>query len=89
VFIHGGFEHENPNIPIILVNKIDSNKLFANFPNLKDKISPKTVKTKVPDATKLNVKKNQTFYSINDQQEFKLANQAHIAMSVNPGNNGQ
>ena len=26
---------------------------------------------------------------MSDQQEFKLANQAHIAMSVNPGSGGQ
>ncbi len=90
VFVHGGFEHETPNIPINVVSKIDSGKLFANFPILSAKISPKQAKAKGPDAINKNaVKKNQNIYNMSEQQEFKLANQAHIAMSVNPGNGGQ
>jgi len=41
IFVHGGFEHDNPNVPINAISKIDSNKLFANFQTLIVKISPK------------------------------------------------
>ena len=41
VFVHGGFEHETPNIPINIVSRIDSTKLFTNYPLLGAKISPK------------------------------------------------
>lgn len=34
VFIHGGFEHETPNIPIDAIAKIDAQLLFANHPTL-------------------------------------------------------
>ena len=40
VFVHGGFEHETPNIPINLIAKIDSNKLFEKSENLLQKIKP-------------------------------------------------
>jgi hypothetical protein len=61
VYVHGGFEHDNPNIPINAISKIDSNKLFLNFPNLLSKISPKSAK---PDAdkNKEKKKKNQNIY---------------------------
>jgi len=34
VYVHGGFEHETPNIPINSISRIESNKLFAQFPVL-------------------------------------------------------
>jgi hypothetical protein len=37
---------------------------------------------------KNSVKKNQNIYNIGEQQDFKLANQAHIAMSFNPAGAG-
>jgi len=30
VYVHGGFEHETPNIPINAISRIDAMKLFAN-----------------------------------------------------------
>ena len=41
VYVHGGFEHETPNIPIDAIAKIDASKLFVNHPNLASKIYPK------------------------------------------------
>jgi len=44
IFVHGGFENDNPNIPINVISRIDSNKLFDGFPNLLQKLMPKQVK---------------------------------------------
>jgi protein phosphatase len=41
VYVHGGFEHETPNIPIDAINRIDAQKLFANHSSLLSKIYPK------------------------------------------------
>ena len=88
VYVHGGFEHETPNIPINAISKIDANKLFTNHPGLAQKILPKATKGKNEGGPKNNtMKKNQNIYNIIDNQEFKLAGQAHIAMSLN--HNGQ
>jgi hypothetical protein len=46
VYVHGGFEHETPNIPIDAIAKIDAQKLFANHPNLASKIYPKNKSAK-------------------------------------------
>ena len=45
VYVHGGFEHETPNIPIDAISRIDVNRLFANHPGLCAKILPKNPKT--------------------------------------------
>ena len=45
VYVHGGFEHETPNIPINSISRIDATKLFANHPGLATKIFPKTSKS--------------------------------------------
>lgn len=44
VYVHGGFEHETPNIPINAISRIDATKLFANHPGLAAKIYPKNPK---------------------------------------------
>ena len=61
-------------------------KLFANHQSLQTKIYPKSSKSgKAEGGTgKSSIKKNQNIYNMNEQQEFKLANQAHIAMNYNP-----
>ena len=41
MYVHGGFEHETPNIPIDAIAKIDASKLFVNHQNLAGKIYPK------------------------------------------------
>lgn len=74
VYVHGGFEHDNPNIPINAISKIDSNKLFLNFQTLISKISPKQQKKGDEDKKNKEKKKNQNIYQIGEQQEFKLAN---------------
>lgn len=85
VYVHGGFEHETPNIPINSISRIDATKLFSNHPVLAAKIYPKTSKSGKDGAgPKSAIRKNQNIYNINDNQEFRLANQAHIAMSLNP-----
>ena len=40
VYVHGGFEHETPNIPINIIAKIDANKLFEKHDHLTQKIKP-------------------------------------------------
>jgi len=46
VYVHGGFEHETPNIPIDAIAKIDASKLFVNHQNLASKIYPKAANKK-------------------------------------------
>lgn len=87
IFVHGGFEHDNPNVPINAISRIDSNKLFQNIQNLIQKISPKQQKKSEDDKKNKEKKKNQNIYQIGETQEFRLANQAHIAMQ--PNNYGQ
>jgi hypothetical protein len=90
VYVHGGFEHETPNIPINAISRIDAIKLFANHLTLQAKIHPKASKAGKSEADKSKaIKKNQNIYNVNEQQEFKLANQAHIAMNYNPSHQGQ
>ena len=84
VYVHGGFEHETPNIPINSISRIDATKLFANHPGLQTKIFPKTSKPGKETGPKNAIRKNQNIYNIIETQEFRLANQAHIAMSLNP-----
>ena len=65
VFVHGGFEHETPNIPINSISKIDATKLFANHPGLASKIFPKTSKAGKDGAGPKNtIRKNQNIYNI-------------------------
>lgn len=40
VYVHGGFEHETPNIPINVIAKIDAYKLFEKSEHLIQKIKP-------------------------------------------------
>jgi len=60
VYVHGGFEHEIPNIPLKEICKIDATKLFARYENLLHKIKPleKTGKENDKDK-KEGIKKNQ------------------------------
>jgi hypothetical protein len=88
--VHGGFEHETPNIPINSISKIDATKLFVNHAGLAAKIQAKTSKAGKDGAGKPNaIRKNQNIYNIIETQEFRLATQAHIAMSLNQQHNQQ
>lgn len=62
IFVHGGFEHDNPNVPINAISKIDSNKLFANYSGLISKISPKLTLQQNNDKKNKDKKKNQNIY---------------------------
>lgn len=75
MYVHGGFEHETPNIPINAISKIDGTKLFANHPGLAAKILPKATKSGKQEGGpgKSTMKKNQNIYNIIDNQEYKLA----------------
>ena len=64
VFVHGGFEHETPNIPINSISKIDATKLFVNHPGLAGKIFPKQSKSGKDAGTKNPIRKNQNIYNI-------------------------
>jgi hypothetical protein len=75
--VHGGFEHETPNIPLQEICIIDANKLLVNYDNLSLKIKPKE-NASAEDKPKDGIKKNnQGFY--NKERQFKLATQAIIA----------
>ena len=78
VYVHGGFEHETPNIPLQEICKIETNKLLTNHENLLSKIKPKETKGGDGDKPKEGIKKNPQGYDYMDRS-FKLANQAHIA----------
>jgi hypothetical protein len=86
--VHGGFEHETPNIPINVVARIDTYKLFHKHEHLLQKIKPIDAKGKPGDkATGKDggIKKNNppNIYNMGQEREFRLSNQAHIAMSYN------
>jgi len=79
--VHGGFEHETPNIPINIIAKIDTFKLFFKHEHLVQKIKP--AKTSSKDTAGKEIQKNnlQNIYNMVQEKEFRLSNQAHIAMS--------
>jgi hypothetical protein len=80
--VHGGFEHEIPNIPLAEICKIDTSRLFAKHENLLNKIKPSDKNKDGGKDKKDGIKKNQqNIY--NAEREFKLANQAHIATQSN------
>ena len=86
VYMHGGFEHVMPNIPISTVSCIDAAKLFANHPNLAAKMLPKAPRPEREsrEAKKAIRKNRNNLYNIDETQEFHLATQAHIGTSLNP-----
>lgn len=84
VYVHGGFEHEIPNIPLKEICKIDTNKLFTKYDGLLQKIKPQEKSGKDGDKDKEKIKKNpQSLYTM--EKNFKLAPQAHIATQSNKG----
>lgn len=93
VYVHGGFEHETPNIPINVIARIDTYKLFHKHDHLIQKIKPiekgadgkgsKDGKGAGKDSIKKNNATN--IYNMGQDREFRLANQAHIAMSYTAG----
>jgi hypothetical protein len=88
VYVHGGFEHETPNIPINIIARIDTYKLFHKHEHLIQKIKPiekgADGKKDGKNGGKDSIKKNNAtnIYNIGHDKEFRLANQAHIAMSL-------
>ena len=95
VYVHGGFEHETPNIPINMIARIDTYKLFHKHEHLIQKIKPIEKDPKTKDgkgaAGKDSIKKNNAtnIYNIGNDKEFRLAPQAHIAMSYTAGQGGE
>ncbi len=96
MYVHGGFEHETPNIPINIIARIDTYKLFVKHEHLTAKIKPveksdgkggKDGKGSGKDSIKKNNATN--IYNIGHDKEFRLANQAHIAMSYTAGQGGE
>ena len=59
VYVHGGFEHEIPNIPLSEICKIDTTRLFAKHDNLLQKIKPPEKPDKDDKDKKEGIKKNQ------------------------------
>lgn len=77
VYVHGGFEHETPNIPINIIARIDTYKLFTKHDHLTQKIKPiekagKDPKNAGKDA---GIKKNipNNIYNIGQDKEFRLS----------------
>ena len=58
IFVHGGFEHETPNIPLKEICKIDAQKLLKNHENLAAKIKPQEKAKADGDKPKDGIKKN-------------------------------
>jgi hypothetical protein len=58
VYVHGGFEHEIPNIPLSEICKIDTIKLFLKHENLMQKIKPPEKSGKDEKDKKDGIKKN-------------------------------
>lgn len=60
VYVHGGFEHDIPNIPLSEICKIDTARLFAKNDNLLAKIKPAEKSGKENKGNKNEgIKKNQ------------------------------
>jgi protein phosphatase len=83
VYVHGGFEHETPNIPINIIARIDTYKLFTKHEHLTAKIKPveksgdgKGGKDGKGGSGKDSIKKNNAtnIYNIGNDKEFRLAN---------------
>jgi len=78
VYVHGGFEHETPNIPINIIARIDTYKLFHKHEHLVQKIKPIDHKGKGGDKAggKDGIKKNNpaNIYNMGQDREFRLAN---------------
>ena len=93
VYVHGGFEHETPNIPINIIARIDTYKLFHKHDHLTQKIKPieKPADGKGKDGKGKEIQKNKAanIAFIGHDKEFRLANQAHIAMSYTAGQGGE
>lgn len=59
VYVHGGFEHETPNIPLSEICKIDTAKLLVRHENLLSKIkSPEKTGKENEKDKKGDIKKN-------------------------------
>ena len=78
VYVHGGFEHETPNIPINIVARIDTYKLFDKHEHLLQKIKPidSLKKPGEKSAGKDGIKKNNPLNigSMGSDKEFRLSN---------------
>ena len=76
VYVHGGFEHEIPNIPLSEICKIDVQKLLSKHENLLSKIKPQEKNGKDADKDKKDkkdgIKKNNANMYTMDKT-FKLA----------------
>ena len=74
VYVHGGFEHDSPNIPLSEICKIDVQKLLTKFENLLSKIKPSEKQGKEKDKEKKDGLKKNPQGIVNMEREFKLAN---------------
>jgi hypothetical protein len=74
--VHGGFEHETPNIPINAIARIDTYKLFARHDHLTQKIKPIDNNKKGDKVGKDGIRKNpqRDLQLGNQKEEFRLAN---------------
>lgn len=76
MYVHGGFEHETPNIPINIIARIDTYKLFLKHEHLAQKIKPIDSSKKDKTNGKDGIKKNnlQNIYNMVQDREFRISN---------------
>ena len=78
IYIHGGFEQITPNIPINMIATIEVEKLFNGHPSLLRKL--KNIDKKETKRSDKDHRKRAQL-DTDGEKEFKLAQQAHIAMN--------
>ena len=77
LYVHGGFEHETPNIPTAGIVKIDTTKMFKKHENLLSKDLGKKEEKRPAGGGKVT----QKLGSYKEEYEPKLFNQAFIAVN--------
>ena len=78
IYIHGGFEQITPNIPINMIATIEVERLFNGHPSLIRKL--KNIDKKETKRSDKDHRKRAQL-DTDGEKEFKLAQQAHIAMN--------
>jgi hypothetical protein len=58
IYIHGGFQHETPNIPINSISRIDVMKMVSNVESLSQKVELVNKKKKDKSGMDITLKRN-------------------------------
>lgn len=79
VYVHGGFEHTTPNVPLNLISLVDLEKLFARFDNLLTKVRAATEK---PSKEGRGGKDAQEQYKKNTPNQFDVPGEKEFVLST-------